>query len=113
VFSYLFLSLAWAKVTVVIIVIVFSAADFWIVKNVTGRLLVGFRWWTEIDEENDEVWRFESHDHEQSLHPIDKHIFWWSQIIATGFWAVIFVFDVISFSFLWVSPSSAGDINVA
>lgn len=27
-----------------------GAVDFWITKNVTGRLLVGLRWWEEIDE---------------------------------------------------------------
>lgn len=29
------------------VVIVLSAFDFWTVKNVTGRLLVGLRWWSE------------------------------------------------------------------
>jgi hypothetical protein len=24
------------------------AFDFWTVKNVTGRLLVGLRWWNEV-----------------------------------------------------------------
>jgi len=25
---------------------VFAALDFWTVKNVSGRLLVGLRWWS-------------------------------------------------------------------
>ena len=29
---------------------IFSALDFWVVKNVTGRLLVGLRWWSGYDE---------------------------------------------------------------
>lgn len=32
------------------IVIVLGAIDFWVTKNITGRLLVGLRWWEEIDE---------------------------------------------------------------
>jgi len=27
-----------------IFVLIFSAVDFWVVKNVSGRLLVGLRW---------------------------------------------------------------------
>ena len=33
-----------------IIVMMLSALDFWTVKNVTGRLLVGLRWWSDYDE---------------------------------------------------------------
>ena len=33
-----------------ITVILLAAFDFWTVKNVTGRLMVGLRWWSEIDE---------------------------------------------------------------
>ena len=37
------------------------AADFWTVKNVTGRLLVGLRWWNDGGtESNENTWRFES-----------------------------------------------------
>ena len=35
------------------IVIIIAAVDFWIVKNVTGRLLVGLRWWVDFDEEGE------------------------------------------------------------
>ena len=36
------------------------AFDFWTVKNVTGRLLVGLRWWNEVREDGSNVWIFES-----------------------------------------------------
>ena len=35
------------KITVYIGIIIFSAMDFWATKNITGRLLVGLRWWSE------------------------------------------------------------------
>ena len=38
------------------------AADFWVCKNVSGRLLVGLRYWNEIDEAGVSTWRFESRD---------------------------------------------------
>lgn len=39
-------------------------ADFWVVKNVAGRLLVGLRWWSEAGDDGSE-WRFESLDEGQ------------------------------------------------
>lgn len=36
-----------------IFVIILSALDFWTVKNVTGRLLVGLRWWSDYDEKGE------------------------------------------------------------
>jgi hypothetical protein len=36
------------------------ASDFWTVKNVTGRLLVGLRWWNNIKDDGENEWVFES-----------------------------------------------------
>ncbi len=41
-------------------VILLLAFDFWTVKNVTGRLLVGLRWWNKIEEDGTSTWMFES-----------------------------------------------------
>ena len=46
---------------VMLVVILLGAADFWFTKNITGRILVGLRWWNQIKKEtNQEVWIFES-----------------------------------------------------
>jgi len=36
------------------------AFDFWTVKNVSGRLMVGLRWWNKIEEDGTSTWIFES-----------------------------------------------------
>ena len=41
-------------------VILLLAFDFWTVKNVTGRLLVGLRWWNKVDQDGTSSWQFES-----------------------------------------------------
>jgi hypothetical protein len=41
------------------IVVIATAVDFWIVKNLAGRLLVGLRWWIDFNEEGEESWKFE------------------------------------------------------
>ena len=43
-----------------IFVISLCAFDFWTVKNVTGRILVGLRWWSTISEDGKEEWNFEA-----------------------------------------------------
>ena len=43
-----------------VMVTILSAMDFWTVKNVSGRLLVGLRWWNDVDEAGQNHWRFES-----------------------------------------------------
>jgi hypothetical protein len=45
-----------------VITLLLVALDFWTVKNVSGRLLVGLRWWNDINEDGESVWHFESLD---------------------------------------------------
>ena len=45
---------------IMIIIILFGAADFWMTKNISGRILVGLRWYNLLKiETNQEIWRFE------------------------------------------------------
>ncbi|AWP08675.1 putative Golgi apparatus membrane protein TVP23 -like A isoform 4 [Scophthalmus maximus] len=43
-----------------VLIITLLSFDFWSVKNVTGRLLVGLRWWNQIDEDGRSLWVFEA-----------------------------------------------------
>lgn len=55
--SYVFSS---SFVQLFISIIILLALDFWVVKNVTGRLLVGLRWWNKVEDDGTSVWIFES-----------------------------------------------------
>ncbi len=55
------------KVLCYIFVIIFNAVDFWTVKNVTGRILVGLRWWAFIKEDGKEEWIYESVSNSKSF----------------------------------------------
>ena len=53
---------------IIFVVTVFLAAlDFWVVKNVSGRILVGLRWWNEINDLGESDWRFECLDQEVGI----------------------------------------------
>lgn len=43
-----------------VVIILLLSLDFWTVKNITGRLLVGLRWWNYVDEDGVSHWVFES-----------------------------------------------------
>lgn len=47
-------------ITSFVVVVLMLSADFWTVKNITGRLLVGLRWWNYIDDDGQSHWVYES-----------------------------------------------------
>ena len=50
-------------VLVFILTMLILAADFYYLKNIAGRRLVGLRWWNEVDvSTGDSHWVFESQD---------------------------------------------------
>ncbi len=83
-----------------ILVVILSAFDFWFVKNVSGRILVGLRWWNEIKEDGSEVWIYES-DHEKRATSIDTTIFWGSLYITPIFWIVMTFIKLIGFKIMY------------
>ena len=85
---------------VFIIVVILNAFDFWFVKNVSGRIIVGLRWWNEVRDDGTEVWIFES-DHEKRASSLDTTLFWTSLYIAPIFWAIFLVIELIGLSLMW------------
>uniref|UniRef100_A0A8C6RVL5 Golgi apparatus membrane protein TVP23 homolog n=1 Tax=Nannospalax galili TaxID=1026970 RepID=A0A8C6RVL5_NANGA len=77
-------------------IILLLSCDFWAVKNVTGRLMVGLRWWNHIDEDGKSHWVFESRKAE-------SRIFWLGLITCPILW-VIFAFSALfSFKVKWLA----------
>lgn len=56
--TYLILPFITTPFNVLMIVVISAAVDFWIVKNLSGRLLVGLRWWIDFNESGEETWKF-------------------------------------------------------
>jgi len=65
------------------------AFDFWTVKNVTGRLLVGLRWWNEVKEDGTNVWVFESKPDTRQVNPNDSFIFWSALYLTPLVWVLL------------------------
>lgn len=69
-------------------------------KNVSGRKLVGLRWWNEVKEDGTEVWIFESKNEVKESNA-DTRIFWLCTYLSTAAWTIIFIWDIISFKWIW------------
>ena len=87
-------------ILVTVILILLLAADFWVVKNVTGRLLVGLRWWNKVDED-ETVWIFESAEN-KVINKFDRSVFWTVLYVTPILWAVLFVWGVLGLKFNWL-----------
>ena len=84
-----------------IFVVILNSLDFWFVKNVSGRILVGLRWWNEVKEDGSEEWKFES-SHEIKEKSIDTFVFWLSLYVAPVFWGIFIFLELIGFRLMWL-----------
>ena len=85
-----------------VIVTILSALDFWTVKNVSGRLLVGLRWWNRVDDKGESHWQFESFEDRRFVHPTDSNVFWMTLFGAPLVWALLGIGAVITLHFMWL-----------
>lgn len=98
--SYLLLGIFTSNFVIQFVVTVtLLAVDFWNVKNISGRLLVGLRWWNEIGEDGTtQTWRFESVEDRSQLNTTDSRIFWWTLYATPVVWILLGVVCVLKFN---------------
>ncbi|KAJ8318462.1 hypothetical protein KUTeg_003553 [Tegillarca granosa] len=75
-----------------ILIVIFLSMDFWTVKNITGRLLVGLRWWNYVDDDGKSHWVYESRkgSSKSKISEAESRIFWLSLVICQVLWVVFF-----------------------
>ncbi|KAK4682105.1 Golgi apparatus membrane protein tvp23 [Podospora pseudoanserina] len=91
-------------VMIFIITILLLAADFYYLKNIAGRRLVGLRWWNEVDPSTgDSHWVFESSEPgTKVINATDSRFFWIAIYTQPLFWIALAVVAVFSFKFIWL-----------
>ena len=84
-----------------LLVVLCLSLDFWTVKNVTGRLLVGLRWWNYVDEQGDSHWMFES---KKDWHPVafESQIFWIGLFGCPILWVFFLLSALLSLKLQWL-----------
>lgn len=87
-----------------IITILLLAADFYYLKNIAGRRLVGLRWWNEVDPATgDSHWVFESSEPgTKTINPTDSRFFWIAMYTQPVLWALLVLVAVLTFKFIWL-----------
>ncbi|KAL7637531.1 UNVERIFIED_CONTAM: hypothetical protein RMT77_012259 [Armadillidium vulgare] len=87
-----------------VIIVLLLSMDFWVVKNVTGRLMVGLRWWNYIDEDGKSHWVFEARKGERQgrISTVESQIFWTALVVAPILWVLLFLVAIIRVNFRWM-----------
>lgn len=65
------------------VTVLLLALDFWTVKNVSGRLLVGLRWWNEINADGESMWHYESLDQQVCILNLSQINFFMDRVVAS------------------------------
>ncbi|KAH3940498.1 golgi apparatus membrane protein TVP23 [Parastagonospora nodorum] len=92
-------------VLIFIVTILLLAMDFYYLKNIAGRRLVGLRWWNEVDgATGDGRWVFESADPEsREQNATDKRFFWMALYVQPVLWVVMAIVALFGFNFIWLT----------
>lgn len=92
------------RVLVFIITILLLAADFYYLKNIAGRRLVGLRWWNEVDPTSgDSQWVFESSEPgTKQINPTDSRFFWLANYVQPLLWVALAILALVRFMFIWL-----------
>lgn len=113
-------------------VVLFLSMDFWTVKNITGRLMVGLRWWNYVDDDGKSHWVFESRkvfnliflyiifefthtnytyiticgpfqgSSQNRINEREARIFWTALILTPLVWGIFFIVALFGFKLKWL-----------
>lgn len=82
-----------------VLCIILLAFDFWTVKNVSGRLLVGLRWWSYVKPDGVNEWIFESLEDMAEISNFDSRLFWGALYVTPLVWAILLILGILRFKF--------------
>ncbi|TKA28135.1 Golgi apparatus membrane protein TVP23 [Salinomyces thailandicus] len=96
-------------VLIFIVTILLLAADFYYLKNIAGRRLVGLRWWNEVDAQSgDSHWVFESAPQPNEpggklVNSTDKRFFWLALYAQPALWVALAIVAFVRIKFIWLT----------
>ncbi|GAA5898146.1 hypothetical protein JCM8208_000164 [Rhodotorula glutinis] len=81
-----------------VLVVVLLSLDFWTVRNVSGRVLVGLRFWNQVDDDGTSFWVFESRSPEQPANAVDAKMFWIAMYSFPAAWILLLFVGLLKFN---------------
>ncbi|KJE98116.1 hypothetical protein CAOG_08133 [Capsaspora owczarzaki ATCC 30864] len=94
-------------VTNFIVIVMLLSLDFWTVKNVSGRILVGLRWWNEVKPDGQTMWRFESRKDTSGIDANESRLFWITLYLYTAVWLLFSILNL-ALKFQWLLVAFVG-----
>jgi len=85
-----------------VLVVVLLAMDFWNCRNVSGRTLVGLRFWNQVDDDGESYWVFESRDPSRPANPVDARMFWIALYVFPLLWAALLIVSLLKLGFAFI-----------
>jgi hypothetical protein len=85
-----------------VLCIILLAFDFWTVKNVSGRLLVGLRWWSIVKDDGSNEWIFESLEDMAEISTLDSRMFWGGLYLSPICWSFLLIVGVLRLQFEYI-----------
>lgn len=81
------------------------SVDFYHIKNIAGRRLVGLRWWNEVNQSTgDTTMVFESADPAaRTINPTDRRFFWLALYAQPVLWVGMALLAIVNLRFIWLS----------
>jgi hypothetical protein len=96
-------------VLIFIITMLLLAADFYYLKNIAGRRLVGLRWWNEVNvSTGDSHWVFESAPQPNEpggkvVTATDKRFFWLALYVQPALWVALAIVALFKVKPVWLT----------
>ncbi|BCS27262.1 DUF846 domain-containing protein [Aspergillus puulaauensis] len=93
-------------ILIFILTLLLLSADFYYLKNIAGRRLVGLRWWNEVNTTSgDSQWVFESADpNTRTITATDKRFFWLSLYVTPALWIALGILAIVRLnSVIWLT----------
>ncbi|KAK8825074.1 hypothetical protein WA556_006363, partial [Blastocystis sp. ATCC 50177/Nand II] len=86
-----------------VLVLLLVASDFYVTKNISGRLLVHLRWWSSTDRNGQQTWRYESNPSPGNTmgERVDSTVFWLFTLSFPAVWCFFCIISLIRLHFLW------------
>ncbi|XP_013415914.1 Golgi apparatus membrane protein TVP23 homolog B [Lingula anatina] len=99
-------------ITSFVLIVILLSMDFWTVKNISGRLLVGLRWWNYVDEDGKSNWVYESRKGKLKglTTAAESRIFWLSLVVCQVIWLVFFFGTLFTLKFKWFMVVIVGSL---
>ncbi|PFH33806.1 hypothetical protein BESB_080220 [Besnoitia besnoiti] len=104
----LLLFLSDGEIFIFVTTLVFLVLDFWTVKNVSGRILVGMRWWSSVDAAGNSHWVFERAEDGREVNTVEWRVFWFGSYAWAATWLVLSVMKLLELQLFWFLLCAVG-----